>query len=167
LILYGASARYRLSDDYPIGTRPELIERTCAEVEANWGTGVMFGALCPSAKNNGTLRADYARLQRLSASPGAAAAYLRDLTQMDVRDALPLITAPTLVVHARGDRTDPIARARYMAARIPGARMVELDSEDHLIWLTSALDRLIEEIQAFVDDNESSRSQPAAPIPIG
>jgi pimeloyl-ACP methyl ester carboxylesterase len=165
LILYGASARYLRSEDYPIGTPLEDVQQTRSFVESNWGTGALFGALCPSAKHNPTLRADYARLQRLAASPGAAAAWLWDLSHMDVRDALPRVKAPTLVLHARGDHTDPVERARYMAARIPNARMIELDSEDHLIWLTSALDRLIEEIRGFVEIGPtSSDANPAASL---
>jgi len=155
LILYGASARYLQSDDYPMGTPLERIERARSYTESNWGTGAYFGALCPSAKHSPTLRADYARLQRLAASPGAAATWMWDLSHIDVRDALPRIKAPTLVLHARGDRSDPIERARYMAARIANVRMVELDSEDHLIWLTTALDRMIEEIRNFVDAEPS------------
>jgi DNA-binding SARP family transcriptional activator/pimeloyl-ACP methyl ester carboxylesterase len=150
LILYGASARYLQSDDYPIGTPLESVKQTCSYVESNWGSGALFGALCPSAKHNLTLRADYGRLQRLAASPGAAASWLWDLSHMDVRDKLPLVKAPTLVLHSRGDHTDPVERARYMAERIPSARMVEFDSEDHLIWLTTALNRLIDETRDFI-----------------
>ncbi len=150
LILYGASARYLFSDDYPIGTTAEMLERSRSYVESNWGTGVLFGALCPSARHNPTLRADYARHQRLAASPGAAAAWLRDLVHLDVRGWLPRIKAPTLVLHARGDHTDPVERARYMAARIPHTRIVEFNSEDHLIWSTDAMDQLIDEIHDFV-----------------
>ena len=118
LILYGASARYLYSDDYPLGAPLENLEQSRAYAESSWGTGAFFGALCPSAKHNATFRADYARMQRLAASPGAAAAWLWDLAHIDVRDALPRVKAPTLVLHARGDHTDPIERARYMAARI-------------------------------------------------
>ena len=69
---------------------------------------------------------------------------------MDVRPALPLVSAPTLILHATRDRTDPVEAARYMAARIPNAKLVELDSADHLIWLTDALDTMVNEIQDFV-----------------
>jgi hypothetical protein len=69
---------------------------------------------------------------------------------MDVRHALPMISAPTLVLHATRDRTDPIERARYMAERIPNATLVELDSADHLIWFSDAIDVMTDEIQDFV-----------------
>jgi len=110
LILYGASARYLYADDYPIGTPLESVERICSFIESNWGTGVLFGALCPSAKSNPTLRSEYARFQRLSASPDAAAAYLWDLQPMDVRAALPHVAAPTLLLRATRDHTDPVER---------------------------------------------------------
>jgi class 3 adenylate cyclase len=69
---------------------------------------------------------------------------------MDVRHALPLINAPTLVLHATRDQTDPVDAARYVAARIPDAKLVELDSADHLIWLTDRLDVMVNEIRDFV-----------------
>ena len=69
---------------------------------------------------------------------------------MDVRAALPDVAVPTLVVHATGDRTDPIEEARYMAERLPQATMVELDSNDHLIWLSDARDQLIDAVRTFV-----------------
>ena len=74
---------------------------------------------------------------------------MRALLHMDVRPALPLISAPTLVLHATRDLADPVQAARYMAARIPNAKMVELDSADHLIWLTDALDAMVNEIEDF------------------
>src|SRR5207248_11457652 len=119
-------------------------------VEANWGTGVLFDLFCPSASHDPVLWQQYGEFQRRSASPGAAAAYMRALIQMDVCHALPTITAPTLVLHAARDRADPVEAARYMAARIPDAKLVELDSDDHLIWLSDALDVMVDEIQDFV-----------------
>ncbi len=51
---------------------------------------------------------------------------------------------------ATGDRTDPIEEARYMAERLPGPSIVELDSNDHLISLSDARDQLIDAIRTFV-----------------
>ena len=150
LVLYGASARYQWSEDYAIGMPTDEVELRVRFVEERWGTGVLFDRLCPSANGNPVLREQYARFQRASASPGSAGACLRALLQIDVRHALPLVSAPTLVVHAAGDRSVPIERARYVADRIPGATMVELASEDHLIWLTDKLDALVDSIHDFV-----------------
>jgi DNA-binding SARP family transcriptional activator/pimeloyl-ACP methyl ester carboxylesterase len=150
LILYGAEPCYLRDDDCSWGQDPSDIESTLDHVREKWGTGVWFDAFCPSANNDPVLRAHYARFQRASASPGAAASYLDSLLRMDVRPALSLVSAPTLILHATRDRTDPVEAARYMAARIPNAKLVELDSADHLIWLTDALDIMVNEIQDFV-----------------
>ena len=89
--------------------------------------------------------------------------YARSITHMDVRPALPMVSAPTMVLHATRDRTDPVEAARYMAARIPNAKMVELDSADHLIWLTDALDAMVNEIQDFVQRVAPSDQTDAGP----
>ena len=150
-MLNGTRARYLYADDYRMcNTRPEDLESLVEQVEARWGTGILFRTLCPSAADNTVERQKFARFQQVSGSPGSAGAYLRALFHMDVRHALPLIAAPTLVLHAVRDRSDPVEQARYMAERIPGATMVELDSDDHLIWLTDALEQMTDEIQNFL-----------------
>src|SRR6266550_3149614 len=59
------------------------------------------------------------------------------------------IGAPTLVLHAVGDQVIEAACGRYMAARIPNARFVELPSDDHLPWLSDG-DIILDEIERFV-----------------
>lgn len=81
---------------------------------------------------------------------------------MDVRDVLPAVDVPTLVLHATGDRTDPVDQARYMAARLPRARMIELDSPDHLLWLSNRRGQLVEAIRAFVHEFGDAASRPHA-----
>jgi len=74
----------------------------------------------------------------MSASPGAAAALLDINRELDLRHVLPAIRVPTLVLHAVGDQTIDVRYGRYLAARIPGARYVELPGADHLPWLADA-----------------------------
>jgi pimeloyl-ACP methyl ester carboxylesterase len=150
LILYGSRARYLHSPDYPFGFPPEKLDRLISNVEKAWGTGHGFDMTCPSAAGSAWLRSEFQRYERLAASPAAGARFLRALLEMDVGAALPDITAATLVLHATGDRTDPIEEARYMAERLRHATMVELDSSDHLAWLSDARDQLIDAIHAFV-----------------
>ena len=87
-------------------------------------------------RRSGTLRgADaatrehFVELQRASASPELAAALLEAVYRADVRELLPRIAAPTLVLHRRNDRAMPFALGRELAARIPGARLVALEGE--------------------------------------
>ena len=70
----------------------------------------------------------------MGASPKAALTLARTITEIDVRDVLPAIRVPTLVLHRRGDRGALLDEGRYVAERIPGAKFVALDGEDHLLW---------------------------------
>ena len=72
-------------------------------------------------------------LCRRSASPAMAAALLESRGTVDVRPLLPRVSVPTLVLHARGDAVVPLSEGRRIAAAIPGARFVELDSRNHIL----------------------------------
>ena len=103
--------------------------------------------LSPSlASDEGLVRA-FGRLLRLSASPGDAIARDRAVEETDVRHILPTVQVPTLVLHRTDDRLEMVEQGRYIAARTPGARLVELPGEDHIY----PLDDLVPHIAAFVD----------------
>ena len=72
-------------------------------------------------------------LERCSASPENAARFMEAFGHIDVRDRLARVQAPTLVLHSRGDQRIPHDRGRELAAGIPGARFVLLESDNHLI----------------------------------
>ncbi|HEV2080227.1 MAG TPA: alpha/beta fold hydrolase [Allosphingosinicella sp.] len=72
-------------------------------------------------------------LQRVSASPEEAQRLMRVLGQLNVQDLLPKVQVPTLVIHSRGDAMVPFEEGRFMATKIPGARFVALESENHLL----------------------------------
>ena len=158
LVLCSAFARQLWDEvDYPIGLRREDIENHVEYTEARWGTGVGLRLYCPSVGNDPVAREQYGRYQRASASPGAASTYLRALAEIDVRHALPLVRVPTLVLHSTHDRVISVELARYMAERIPNATLVELNSADHLIWFSDALDMMTDEIQDFLTENQPNQ----------
>jgi DNA-binding SARP family transcriptional activator/pimeloyl-ACP methyl ester carboxylesterase len=158
LVLYGSFARLLLDeDDYPIGLPPETVKAFIAVTEERWGSGATLALYCPSASGDPVVREQFGRQQRISASPGAAGAYLRALAEIDVRPALPLVQAPTLVLHPERDRLVPVELARYMAERIPDAALVEVDSADHLIWFSDAIDVMTDEIQDFLTGASPNR----------
>ena len=68
-------------------------------------------------------------LQRVASSAENTYRARRELTAVDVRDLLPRIDVPTLVLHSRGDRNTAFAKGRYLATRIPNARLVKLESD--------------------------------------
>jgi class 3 adenylate cyclase len=140
LILVHASAKYVASDDYPIGIPREVAEALLAQVDQLWGTDAMAAMYVPSRAGDERFRRWWAKLLRSGASPRAAQALLRAATEGDTRPLLPLIQAPTLVLHRRDFQLLPIEHARYLAEHIPGARLAELPGADmSVIWDTPEL----------------------------
>ncbi len=117
-----------------IAPRP-LREALTATVRAHWGAGsrVLSDVWLPGA--NAALRERFARLQRAAASAEVAAAALEAVYATDVRELLPAVAAPAVVIHRRRDRAIPVTLGRDLAARLPNARFVALDGELHLPWL--------------------------------
>src|SRR5829696_1508909 len=70
----------------------------------------------------------------MSASPSAVLALMRLNSGIDVRHVLPSIRTPTLVLHRVGDSRVSVEGGRHLAANIPGAKLVELPGNDHLLW---------------------------------
>jgi class 3 adenylate cyclase len=135
LVLGNASARYVAADDYPIGIPPERADAIISRVEDTWGTAEPIATAIPSRAGDERFRRWVARLQRSIASPRTVHVMLRALFEVDVRPLLPLIQAPTLVLHRRDFPLLPIEHGRYLAEHIPNARLVELPGSDGpLTW---------------------------------
>jgi class 3 adenylate cyclase len=147
LILVHTSAKYVASHDYPIGVPPKDAEALLAQFDQLWGTDAMAAMYVPSRAGDVRFRRWFAKMQRTSVSPRAAQPYVRAMLEVDVRPILPLVQAPTLILHRRDIQSLPVEQGRYLAEHIHGARMVELPGADAtLVWETPelALD-LIEE----------------------
>jgi pimeloyl-ACP methyl ester carboxylesterase len=149
LVTFGVFAKRLRSDDYPWAPTLEEREETIAFIEQNWGGNMDISDLAPSAAGDEAFKQRMLRLMRRSASPGAATALLRMNTQIDVREVLPAISVPTLVIHRTDDRDSNIEEGRWLAAQIPGARFVELSGQDHLPWVGDA-DSVLDEIEEFL-----------------
>ncbi|MDQ3572949.1 MAG: alpha/beta hydrolase, partial [Actinomycetota bacterium] len=89
-----------------------------------WGEGATMNWIAPTLGDNPMMRRFWGAFERASMSPGAAASLWEAIQQMDVRDVLPTITVPTLVLH-HADSPIPAANGRLMAELIPDARYVE------------------------------------------
>jgi class 3 adenylate cyclase/pimeloyl-ACP methyl ester carboxylesterase len=90
-------------------------------------------------------------MQRVSASPENAARFIAAVGDIDVTDLLAKVAVPTLVMHARDEARVPFEAGRRMAAGIPGARLVPLQSRNHLILESEpAYARFLEEIRSFL-----------------
>jgi DNA-binding SARP family transcriptional activator/pimeloyl-ACP methyl ester carboxylesterase len=150
LIMYGGYGRFLAGDGYDIGADPDVVESFIGDMEARWGTGVGLKLFAPGRAKDPAARQYWARSQTISASPGAAATFLRALAAIDIRHALPTIGAPTLLLHATRDQNVPVQAARYACDLIPGATLVELDSDIHLIWLSDVVDEITRAIETFI-----------------
>jgi len=91
-----------------------------------WGSGEIQHVANPDMPWNEEIRASWARMERLAASPKTLALVRPLMTEVDVRAVLPTIRVPTLVVHHAEDATIPPAKGRYIAEHIPDAKYVEL-----------------------------------------
>jgi pimeloyl-ACP methyl ester carboxylesterase len=149
LVTFGIFAKRLFSPDYPWAPTPEERQRSYELVEREWGRDMDLADLAPSAADDEAFKRRLATYFRRSASPGAAVALLRMNTQIDIRDVLPSIRVPTLVMHRTGDRDARVEEGRWIASRIPGARFVELAGEDHLPW-TGDQDAVLDEVEEFL-----------------
>jgi class 3 adenylate cyclase len=149
LILVGSYAKRLRSEDYPWAPTVEERTREIEETEATWGSPEAFQVLAPSKASDQTFQRWIGRYLRQSASPKAAAALLRMNTQIDVRDVLPTIGVPTLLIYRTDDADVQVDEGRYIAERIPGSTFVELPGFDHLMW-TGDTDALLDEIEGFL-----------------
>ena len=159
LILYGSFARtgsYLMTD--------EELEAPLRALETTWPDSIDPSLPAPSLSTDSGYRESWRTFMRHAASPGAAIALLRMNSQIDVRDVLPTIRVPTLVLYRRdarfghgasawreagGDVITPASEANFMANQIPGAQLVELSGVDHLPWAGDT-EALLGEVEEFV-----------------
>ncbi|MFY9614521.1 MAG: adenylate/guanylate cyclase domain-containing protein [Candidatus Dormiibacterota bacterium] len=132
LVLLGTYARWQRAEDYPPGM-PSSASAGFKEVTLGmWGTGGSIVGFIPSLAEDPTSRKQWARLERMGASPGQLIKMLDMWLDTDVRDILPAVRCPTLVLHQSGDAQFRVDHGRYLAANIAGAKYVELPGRDHI-----------------------------------
>ena len=147
LVLAGIYAKRLWSPDYPWAPTMEARAAEIEAIERTWGGEMDISDLAPSADDTFKRRA--VSYLRRSASPGAAVALLRMNSQIDVREVLPTIRVPTLILHRSGDRDVNVEEGRWIARQIPGARYVELPGDEHLIW-AGDVDAVADEVEEFL-----------------
>jgi len=147
LVLYGTYAKRMGPDsDYPWSETPEERGGYAAAVEREWGVEADLSRMAPGADES--LARWWMARARASASPGSARDLVLMNSQADVRDALPVVQAPTLVIHRVGDRDARVEEGRYIAAHVPGARFVELPGDTHVpFWQP---DDVVDEAEEFL-----------------
>lgn len=129
----------------------ERFERYVPEFTASWGSGVLTArAGSPTMANDPRYVAWLARMERLTASPRTATALWRATYETDLSAVLPLIAAPTLVIHMTRNRL----RDSHLADSIPAARYVEVVGDT--FWCSTDNGRFADEVEEFLTGHRSA-----------
>ncbi len=150
LILSGAFASLVRRDDHPWAPSAVALRRSMRLSQLVWGTGELaVRVFAPSMRRQPGFRRWAMRYELASISRRNFVSFGMLLSELDVRDVLASIYAPTLVMHARGDRAIPVQSGRYLADHIARARFVELPTDDHAVWF-SARDVYLDAMEEFL-----------------
>jgi class 3 adenylate cyclase len=152
LVIFNGAAKTLRGPDYPIGSDESAAEAYTTvgvEPDAVEQGFDMLGIIAPSVASDDAFRAWWDHAGNRAASPSMARFFITTLRRSDVRDTLPRIAAPTLVLHRDNAEFSPVEHGRYIAEHIPGSRLVELPGEDALYW-TGDTAPLLDEIEEFI-----------------
>jgi class 3 adenylate cyclase len=151
LIAYGAQARALWAPDYPFGRPATEFDAEIREMEDGWGTPaaarIWLSDLHPGVQDDPLEIEDLVEWMQAVGGPGDAIRWATVDNDLDLRDILPSIRVPTLILHRTGDRVTPIENGRYLAAHIPGAELRELPGVNHM-WDTS--EEVPVEVERFI-----------------
>ena len=111
---------------------PAVQDHLLGLVESHWGLGSDVLTDLFAADADIAMRGMFARYQRAASSAAMARALLAVSYELDVRDLLAKVRAPTLVVHRAHDRAAPLAQAEALADGITGSELVVLPGRSHL-----------------------------------
>jgi len=157
LILVSTSPRTLWAHDYPFGDTSEEYDRWTRRAVEGWGSSEFFDEFIPEVAPGYDTESRLAlgEYLRQSASPGTLEALDKLNKEIDVRAVLPTIRTPTLVLLLTEDDPGTVGGARYMAARIPSARLVEVPGRGHLPTRENA-DAFLVAIRRFLSDAEQA-----------
>jgi class 3 adenylate cyclase/pimeloyl-ACP methyl ester carboxylesterase len=150
LVLWGTYARLLGAPDYPIGVDPALAESFAEMVGRRWGSGNGLPIFVANLPDTPEIRELIPRYERAATTPTMVREILRRNTEIDVRSALPAISAPTLSLHRTGDPLVPLACARYAADHIEDARFVELPGDWHVNGSVGGEDDSLDLVEEFL-----------------
>ena len=146
LVLYGTYSKRLRSEDYSWAPTWEDRLAVSRELEESWGENVDLSTMIPNA--DAAESAWFHRRGRASLSPAGARDLILMNAKVDVRDVLPSVQCPSLVLHRTGDLDSQVDEGRYVAERIPGARFVELPGDTHVPWVD--MHPMLDEVEEFL-----------------
>ena len=152
LVMVNGTARFARAPDYPVGIPEPLLERFLQlnmEPDAVERGLDFLGLAGPSVAGDKAFRAWWDRAGNRGASPATSRTIQDVYLRADVRPLLPLVRAPTLILHRRDNAVTRVGHGRYLAEHIPGAKYVELPGADDLYWVGDT-GAMLDEIEQFL-----------------
>jgi pimeloyl-ACP methyl ester carboxylesterase/DNA-binding winged helix-turn-helix (wHTH) protein len=149
LVMIGTYAKRIRDADYPWGPTAEQREHFFEVMRQQWGGPVGIEERAPSQALDPKFREWWAGYLRTGASPAAAVALTQMNAEIDVRNVLPSIRVPSLVIHRTDDQCLKVEEGRFVAERIPSAKFVELPGNDHLPFVGDQ-DAILDEMEEFL-----------------
>jgi DNA-binding SARP family transcriptional activator/pimeloyl-ACP methyl ester carboxylesterase len=156
-----ATAPVLSASDYPPGVTRDQLATLKTLLSRLLDVDEVLPLWAPSRVGDIAFSRWFTRYMRMGAGVGGAAEIVGRLLETDLREALPEVSAPTLVLHRRGDRAISSGNASYLAARIPHARLALLPGEDTVLW-AGDVDAIADEIQAWLRGLERGLGAPPA-----
>ena len=149
LILFTTTACFRFGEDYPWGVTPKVAAAARSVLADAWGTEEMASFANPKASRDPAFRRWFAKMQRAASSARQAAAMQSMTRSMDVRNVLPSVRVPTLVIHRSDFQWVPVEHGRYLAEHLPNARLLVVPGADGAPY-TEGVDQILEETERFL-----------------
>jgi class 3 adenylate cyclase len=150
LVLVNATPGISAPPFSELGTAPAAIAKLALSANERWGTDTSGVELfAPSSAHDERFHEWLARAGRRAASPAVARAVFRVWFYSDIRNVLPAVRVPTLVIHRAGNTYLTPEHGRFLAAQIPHARYVEVPGNDHVPYLGDS-DAIIDEVEEFL-----------------
>lgn len=156
LVPLNTYARLTRAPDYQAGIPRELMAATLDSLTSNWGNADSARLFAPSMADDKAFVEWWGRMLRSGTSPRGARDLMELYLEIDVRDVLPAIHAPALVLHREDDRALPAPLGRYLAEHMPNARYVGLPGQDHLFFVGD-VDEMVEQIEELMTGHRSAR----------
>ena len=157
LALYMPIPRIAAAPDWPWGADMAAREASIELTTSNWGDGSYIGFLAPSLADDDEFRDWAGRLERYSCSPGAVPMALRRMGENDVREVLPLINVPTVVIRRRDHAWIDRRHADYVVEHVPEAKLVEVPGADAML-LAGDIAPVADALEEFVTGTRRSDS---------
>ena len=156
LVLYATFARATWAPDYEWAWPAEERDRQIDLLLSQWGEGHVAAGVAPSKKDDPGFMDWAGRLERLAASPSTIRRIFDLIGEFDVRDVLPSIRVPTLVMHREHDTFIKVEHSRYIASKIPGSRYVELEGDENMFSIGDS-EALVGEVEEFLTGTRHER----------